>query len=348
MNKHMIAAGVVAAMMAPLAQAGVEVYGAAYVSLDFNNNNDPTAGNEDSALSLTSYDSRLGFKGDEDLGNGLSALWQIEQQVDFDEGAAFSSQRNTFVGLAGGFGQVLAGKHDTPYKRATSRLDIFAETKGDFNAIIGSVDDGNKLFDRRASNIIIYTTPSMNGFSAMLGYVLADHRGDDDLPMTTRQSDRDVYSVNGSYSSGPWYLTAAYESLNAYHTNGDDAVAMKVGGSYAFGPTTVGAIFESADEGGADNQRNAFLVSVAHKLEGYTLKGSVAMADEKDSEADSGATHLALGVFRNVTKNTELYAMYNLMSNGDNGNYDLTRLNSVTGQDASALSLGINHKFSSK
>lgn len=53
-------------------------------------------------------------------------------------------------------------------------------------------------------------------------------------------------------------------------------------------------------------------------------------------------------MFRNVTKNTELYAMYNLMNNGDNGNYDLTRLNSVTGQDASALSLGINHKFSSK
>ncbi|MEK7322304.1 MAG: porin [Pseudomonadota bacterium] len=348
MNKRMIAAGVVAAMMAPLAQAGVEVYGAAYVSLDFNNNNDPAAGNEDSAISLTSYDSRLGFRGDEDLGNGLSALWQIEQQVDFDEGTAFSSQRNTFVGLVGGFGQVIAGKHDTPYKRATSRLDIFAESKGDFNAIIGSVDDGNKLFDRRASNTIIYTTPSINGFSAMLGYGMPDQRGDDDLPMTSRQSDRDLYSLNGSYSSGPLYVTAAYELLNTYQNNGDSAEAMKVGGSYAIGPTTLGAIFESADEGGTDNQRNAFLVSVAHKLDGFTLKGAIAMAGEKDSEADSGATHLALGVYRNFTKNTEVYAMYNLMSNDANANYDLTKLNSVTGQDASALSFGINHKFSSK
>ena len=349
MKKKSIVAGVALAMAMPvMAQAGVEVYGQAHVSLDFNSNNDPAAGNEDSAISLTSYDSRLGFKGDEDLGNGLSAVWQIEQQVDFDTGAAFSSARNTFVGVAGDFGQLIAGRHDTPYKKATSKLDIFSETKGDFNAIIGSVDDGNKLFDRRAPNILIYTTPNMNGFSAMLGYVLADVRGDDDLPMTTRESDRDVYSVNGSYSNGPLYLAVAYESLNAYHAGGDDAVAMKLAGSYDLGATTLTAIFESADEGGTDNQRDAFLVSVAHEIGKTTLKASVAMAGEKDSEPDSGATHYALGVFHATSKNTEFYAMYNLMSPDANANYDLTKLDSVTGEDAASFSFGLHYKFSSK
>ena len=71
------------ALSAAAAQAGVEIYGKARVSVDYNNN-DNCAGFEKSNMSLSSDASRLGLKGDEDLGNGLSAMWTVEQNVDFD------------------------------------------------------------------------------------------------------------------------------------------------------------------------------------------------------------------------------------------------------------------------
>src|SRR3569623_1474340 len=73
MNKKLFVLSIAAAMAGPLAaQAAVEVYGEARASLDFVNNNDNAAGYEDSTVSLSSNYSRLGFKGDEDLGNGLN------------------------------------------------------------------------------------------------------------------------------------------------------------------------------------------------------------------------------------------------------------------------------------
>src|SRR3569832_680580 len=175
MNKKLIVLSIAAALTAPLAaQAGVEVYGEARPSLDFVNNNDNAPGNEDSTFSLSSNYSHLGFKGDEDLGNGLSAMWQIEQDVHFDTGAAFSSARDTFVGLGGGFGSVMAGHMRTPYRTATNQLDPFRDTRADYNAIIGSVD-GSGIFKKktRTSNTIAYTTPNMSGFSASVAYMLS-------------------------------------------------------------------------------------------------------------------------------------------------------------------------------
>src|SRR3569623_790062 len=88
LNKKLIVLSIAAAMAGPLAaQAAVEVYGEARASLDFVNNNDNNSANKDSTVSLTSNHSRQGFNGDEDLGNGLTALWQLAQDVEFATGA---------------------------------------------------------------------------------------------------------------------------------------------------------------------------------------------------------------------------------------------------------------------
>src|SRR3569623_1187098 len=130
MNKKLIVLSIAAAMAGPLAaQAAVEVFGEARVSLDFVSNYDIDTANKDSTVSLTSNYSRLGIKGDEDLGNGLTALWQIEQVVEFDTGAAFTHARDTYDGMGGGFGSVLAGHLSSPYRASTSALDPFLDTR---------------------------------------------------------------------------------------------------------------------------------------------------------------------------------------------------------------------------
>src|SRR3569623_130742 len=356
LNKKLIVLSIAVAMKGPLAaQAAVEVYGEARASLDFVNNNDNNSANKDSTVSLTSNHSRLGFKGDEDLGNGLTALWQIEQDVEFDTGAAFDSHhaRDTFIGLGGGFGTVLAGHLSTPYRASTTALDPFHSTRGDHNAIIGSVNGFDGWNDEnRVDNDIAYESPNMNGFGVSAAYILssADPTVGDDLPKTSAEDKQDAYSLSANYNNGPIYVTAGYEAWNKLGAGGDDASAWKIGGSYTImDATTLGFIWESADMGGTVGDRVAWSLSAKHMMGDTTLMAAYSMADDVGSTSDSGAQQFSIGVSQALSKATDVYALYTMVGNDSAASYSLDNTPGVVvGQDMSAFSVGINHKFSSK
>lgn len=365
MNKRLIVLAVAGVLAAPLAaQAGVEIYGKARMSLDYINNDDtglaPPAGSglanpDKNAFSVSSNVSRIGFKGDEDLGSGLKLLWQIETQVDFDTGGFATGNRNTWLGLGGGYGTVLAGKNETPLRVVTQRIDIFSDTKGDYNSIIGNIA-GKRVFDNRFNNTLIYTSPSMSGFQVSAGYTPSrgnDATSTDDLPRTELQGKRDAASVSGSFNNGPLYLAAAYETLGKYASNEDSAKAFRLGGSWAFPQgTTVGGVWEKADQGGANGDRNAWYLNAAHKMGDATLKAAIARADDRGNITDSGAAQYTLGAAYALSKATEVYALYTMTNNDKNGTYGLwsgtEAIAGYTDKSVSALSLGINHNFSSK
>ncbi len=359
MNKKLIAAGIVIALAAPLAaQAGVEVYGEARASVDFINNNDKSAGNKDSKMSLSSNTSYVGLKGDEDLGNGLSALWQFEQGVQFDTGkfGTDNVDSQTFVGLGGGFGTVLAGKLSTPYQSSTQSLDNFANTIADYNAVMGY---GHDLL---LSNSLEYVTPDMSGFQAALAYSISPvTSGNDNLPITGTENDKDAYGISGRYQNGPVNVAAAYESLNKQGSAGKDALAWKVGGSYTImDATTLTLIYENTDMGGTVKDRNAWYVNASHKMGETTLKLAYGNIDKCGGTGcdKTGATQASVGVSQALSKNTDVYALYTQVSNDSNASFGLisdtsssygsTFPSGVTGLDMSAFSVGINHKFSSK
>lgn len=348
----MIRVGMLLALGLPLvAQAGVEVYGQARPSVDFVNNNTDVPGDKDTKLSLSSNFSRIGFKGDEDLGNGLSLMWQLENQVDFDTGVAFAKQRNTFVGVSGGFGNVMAGKLDTPYKSSTQYLDLFVDTIADFSAVM------NFGHDLRTSNTLAYVTPDMSGFKGSVAYIISDaSTANDNLPTTSAANDKDGFSLSGNYSNGPLSVLAAYETLSKQGSGGDDATAWKIGGAYTImDATTVGLIYENTDRAGTDKDRNAWYLNAAHKMGDTTLKLAYGNIDKCGGSAgvcdQTGAGQLSMGVSQALTKNTELYALYTQVSNDNNAAFYLVGQNStaaIKGKDMSAFSVGVNHKFSSK
>ena len=141
MKKSLIALAVAGAFAAPAmaATSNVDVYGLMHFAIE-----DTNVNGQD--LQVTDRVSRIGFKGSEDLGGGLKAIWQIEQQINATNSAnttvttstatittsgghsythnhtasvgngAFGGAglRNTFIGLSGSFGTVLMGRHDTP------------------------------------------------------------------------------------------------------------------------------------------------------------------------------------------------------------------------------------------
>jgi predicted porin len=217
MQKKLIALAVAGLVAAPAfaATSNVDVYGIMTLSVDKINTD--VSGSDD-PLRVSSNSSRIGFKGSEDLGGGLAGIWQIENQLNADNGTnnlvdalgagSFSSGlRNTFIGLKGGFGTTLLGKHDTPYKLATGKLDVFGDSLGDYNNIIGNVNGSNN-FDLRPGNVIAYITPTMGGLHGAIAYVAGQELSNGN------GGDASAWSVMGMYDNGPIFASLAYEKHN--------------------------------------------------------------------------------------------------------------------------------------
>jgi len=190
---------------------------------------------------------RLGVKGSEDLGNGLKAIYQIElginmanqneNLVDNNDGITY---RNTFVGLAGDWGTALIGRHDTPLKISTSKLDLFSDTMADYNGTIG-------FQDLRADNAIAYVSPSWSGFQLAAAIIPAGGATGFGQYNINSDSIGEGYSLAAIYSNGPFYASAAYEvlgeellmnsstSLNGCYTNDVFAGGVNVGKTYSCG-----------------------------------------------------------------------------------------------------------------
>lgn len=157
---------------------------------------------------------RVGIKGSEDLGNGLKAIYQVELGVSLADtndnvtsGGDAITMRNSFVGLAGSFGTVLIGRHDTPLKISTGKLDMFSDTMADYNGTIG-------FDDIRADNAVAYISPSFSGFQFMGALVApggATGIGDENVNSDQLNG---AWSLAGIYSNGPFYGSIAYESLS--------------------------------------------------------------------------------------------------------------------------------------
>jgi predicted porin len=166
---------------------------------------------------------RLGVKGSEDLGGGLKAIYQIEFGINPDDtnnnvvsNSDSITYRNTFVGLAGGFGTALVGRHDTPLKISTGKLDLFADTLADMSGTVG-------FQDLRADNVFAYISPSFSGFT--FAGAIVPTGGSTGFGQLNDQADaiNQAWSLAGIYSNGPFYASAAYESLGYELFNSNDS-----------------------------------------------------------------------------------------------------------------------------
>jgi predicted porin len=144
--KKILAVAIATAFAAPAfaATSNVDVYGKLHMSVNWYNDQ-PSDIND---IGISSNASRIGFKGSEDLGGGLKGIWQIESGLNLDEQNGTLANRNSFVGLSGGFGTALLGNHDTPLKLVGRKVDLFGDTIADSRNVMGGGSDG------RAQNVV--------------------------------------------------------------------------------------------------------------------------------------------------------------------------------------------------
>lgn len=360
MQKKLIALAVAGLVAAPAfaATSNVDVYGQIDFSVNWVNSDVPTSIDDTDMVTGKSNASRIGFKGSEDLGSGMKALWQVETEFlsgSNNNTATYGSLRNTFVGLGGGFGTVLAGRHDTPYKLATGKLDMFADSVGDYNAIIGAEDGvfGSSQFDLRVDQTVAYITPTFSGFHAAVAYVSL--KAEEAAAINENQT---AWSMMGMYENGPLFASLAYEKHNGMVAAAatTDADAWKIGLGYTFGNAKIAAIYESQEEGGAAatvTDHDAWWLGGQYAMGNIVLKAAYGQRDDSDvAGAADGGEMWALGADYNLSKRTKAYIAYAKTDNDAAGNTVLFGTDATTngtgglaGNSASIISLGVRHSF---
>lgn len=312
MKKKLLALAMAAAL--PMgAQADVTIYGLAHLSIDFV---DPDVGQ--SLTDVESRASRIGFKGSEDLGDGLKMVWQVESQVNMsDNKTDYLAGRNTFIGLAGGFGTFLYGRHDTPVKISTGSMDIFADTIADYNAAgMGAI------IDIRANDAIAYVSPAMGGFT-FIGALVPDADYD------ATGDEVGAYSLAGMWSSGAFTVAGGYESLDDL-VGGVDAAHWRIGAGYNGEVFVVNGIYQDAGDFGYDS----FVINGGYKFGNNMLKAGYSNVDPDNASSIDG---WVIGLDHDFSKRSKMYVMY-ASSEGD-----LQQTNATGEQDG--FSLGMIHKF---
>ncbi len=358
MKKSLIAlavAGTVAAPAAFAATANVDVYGIMNIAVeDLSDRNGAGDG-----LNVVDNFSRIGFKGSEDLGGGLKALWQIESQIsnggqDGVGGAANASDsignRNTFIGLSGSFGTALVGRHDTPYKISTLKYDIFGDTIADYN--LGRLDGVSLIdgaHDHRSPDAIAYISPTWSGLHFAAAIVSTNVEG----AQLDADKQVDAMSLAVMYANGPLTIDVGYQDVDQVNST-----AWKIGAGYTFGDLKLGAVYEDVSDrvtgtGDTDDlvagkkrgkgsglDRDSWMVNAAYNMGAITLKGMYGQATvERAAASDLDQDLWAIGADYALSKRTTAYIVY---GSGDN---DMPSNTAGDKDDQSGWTVGMKHSF---
>lgn len=323
--KKLIAIAIAAAISVP-ALADTTLYGQLHASLDLL---DGAAGAA-KETTVSSNSSRIGIKGSTELSGGLKAIYQAEWGMDTGGKKSGLSDRNQVVGIAGGFGAVLIGRHDTPLKIVGRKADLFWSTQLGQNRNI-VIQQTN--WDARVDNVIAYQSPKIGGFQALYAYVtdLAEDDGNT------------ANSINGFYKAGPMTLGGGYEVRDLDGT--DDVSALRLMGTYKFGDAKIVGYYQDEDNGAAGDA-DVWGIGGSYKVSSAgTLKAQYYARDEDGNNLDGSL--IALGYDHKLGKKTHVYAQYAATEDlgGIGGRGHGERIASDTGGDASGLSFGLRHKF---
>ncbi|SFZ79332.1 porin [Chitinimonas taiwanensis] len=349
MQKQLIALAVLGALSAPAfaADNSVTLYGRLELGVEAFDNGDT------SLMKVEGYSSRIGFKGEEDLGDGLKAIWQIETKVSPDSGSNGTkpednslTTRNSFVGLKGDFGTILLGRHDTPFKQLNKNIDVMWGNAEQTEVITNGKASGINLHTRQ-NNVLHYTSPKFANVTMRASYAPDEDKGT--YTGNAAGSEKNRFSVSGEYDDGTFNVGIGYENQADEVAKGKDRTGLKLVGGAKFGDTTLGLGYSKLENEGA-KEVDTYALAVTHKIDKITLKGSFASADESKGGAQDGVDMYGVEVDYALSKRTAVYGLYTAIKNdvkakGEFVNGTTKGAPSAAGKDPAILSVGVRHSF---
>lgn len=402
LKKLTLAAAVAATFAAPaFAQSTLQIYGKLYpFVVDERGSGATTAGTAlatiagkptgESGVSHTqgmaAANSRLGFRGIEDLGGGLRANFQLEGVASVDSGqgsgtgGGFMFNRDTYVGLSGGFGSVKLGNVDTIFKEYGDTLGVLGVSSGSFLSSsdvlrkTGFGTSSSSSFHLRRANSIRYESPEIRDFQ--FGYQYST----DEAPSSANRKPR-LQSFGVRYDAGPLYVALAHEihwdffggsrnapssmrnsadtdpthskdqatqftieyKLNKQHSIEFDAIRK----SYKEDATAAGR-FQSyrnmAYEIVVDSRWTPQWRTALQLVR--ATAGSCARVGATCNTDGLEGTKITAAVGYSLSKRTMLFAAASLIKNGKSARYDNSEFNGPNpGEDIRQLAIGLSHSF---
>ena len=366
MKKSLISLAILGAMSsAAFAQTNVTIYGLVDAGIAVERGG--AAGSVTKLTSGIGGQSRLGFKGTEDLGGGLAAVFQLETGFRADDGSLDSANtifnRQAFIGLSSKeAGTLTLGRQYTMYYNALAQVGDpfggnYAGTAKNLFPTVGA--------QVRASNAVVYATPSMSGFSGEGMYSLGEQSGNGSAG---RQ-----FGLGLNFSNGPLNARLVYNNRNsdvAANNTVTPAVAFvshDIGRNTMFAAnydfSVVKAYFAYGTDKGFNSaalaSANAFNYTVAPKastdssdlLLGVQVPvdpSNILMASyiRKDDKTgfNQDADQWALGISHLLSKRTSAYVAYARIKNKNGAGYTVGNNNEV-GTGDKAFNVGLHHSF---
>ena len=320
------------------AQTSVQIYGIADASIGVENTDAPGEDSRTVISSGTQSTSRIGFRGTEDLGNGLKALFNIEAGYAIDTGASDASglfQRRAVVGLQGSFGTITVGREYSPIAAVAQSADplghgFYGSTLGGFGA--------NRL-TRRLSNSVNYKSDALSGFTVLAAYSAGERQTDD--------PSGNLWGAAVEYKNGPVYLGAGYHQTERLVTGDDKEYAF--GAGVTMGAFDLRAAYMEAELEGPNNEFKFITVGGS-----YTAGPNKFFASVHQQRLETGArgNGFTLAYSYTLSKRTNLYSTYGRVRNNERGVFGLTSAGgtfapptTALGADPSVFNVGVRHSF---
>jgi predicted porin len=332
---------------------------------------------------LSDESSAIILKGEENLGNGLTAWFQIDNRLTMDRGNGATNANatlgvqtsglgngNTAIGFKGNFGSIGFGRWDMHYDAFAPIGDVvtagaLASRIGYFG-IMAQVQSGAAStqvgFGTRASNVIMYDTPTWKGFNARVAVSTAGGSGEGEAFTTGTNGDAgngSTYQIRLNYNNGPinavysyfnnkvegrgnytaaWALTAAGAFTNTSTPNAApnpaDQVSNRLGGAYTFPMgVKVGLGWDRTtvknNTAAGDFTRTAWMLPVSYTMGNHMFNFTYAKAGQATGttaaggSTDSNAKEYMLAYGYNFSKRTSVGMQYLNLKNNSAGIYSL-------------------------
>ena len=338
------------------AQSNVQVYGVVDAGLVFERGT--PAGNTSNLSSGVASGSRLGFKGTEDLGNGLSASFVIESGIAIDSGASgqggLTFGRQSFISLASPYGTVSAGRQYSPYYKA---LRDIGDPFGD-----GLAGQAANLMvpNRRMDNSVRYASPKLGAWSAELAYSAGEvaddstrkrslsgavHYAEGPLEVAVSHYRRENPTVSqharntllaARYTLGAYTLHAAYAANRGMGTVGG-------GGSSVLSSVVTSGIITSGPVGQPGVASRDLVLGLCATFGQHRFAGSVVQHQDR-GPLDQDARQFGVAYLYALSKRTDLYAAYGRISNHNGAPFTVGNATD-DGKGHAAINLGLRHQL---
>ena len=321
--------------LAAFAQSSVTVYGIMDAAIAKEDTG--AAGGKRTAInSGNQSSSRLGFKGSEDIGGGLKAIFNIEAGVALDTGAADAALfgRRAVVGLSGNFGNLTVGREYSPVADVAKETDVFGQ--GFYGSNLNAFTTGR--LTRRLSNSVNYRSNAMSGFRVGASYAAGE---------TSTGPSQNLMGVMVDYNLAGLYVGAGYHTIKRQVTGDDKELIF--GAGYKMGAFEVKGNYMEADPTGANNKFEQVNLGAA-----YTMDAHKFFTNFQTNKLETGAkgNGYAFGYQYSLSKRTNVYASYSTIKNNAKATFgmnssstNVTPPATALGADPKALTLGIRHSF---